>query len=304
MVKNFPVDYMHSVCLGVMRRLIDAWVKGPKSVRLSCSQIKRVNERLSFLESMIPSTIFKRRPKNLTDYHTWKATELRQFLLYSGPIVMKNVLSAECYKHFNYLSCAVAILVTRGYHSFGDPPMFLQAHDMLLHFVQCAAKIYGPDFMVYNVHSLIHLAAEAQEFGSLDDCSAFPFESYLGRLKKRVRSGKNPIVTLVRHMEGLEFCRNSDRTVIRPSASFVINGNACRVVADRGDGTFTCKIFRNPVPLFDSPCNSRLVGRFSVGSRFQTEVIDKDSLKRPAIFIPFEGEKNIVLTLLHCLGQD
>ena len=38
--------------------------------------------------------------------------------------------------------------------------------------------------MTYNIHCLVHLAEDVKVHGNLDMFSAFPFESFLGRLKK------------------------------------------------------------------------------------------------------------------------
>uniref|UniRef100_H2Y7T6 Uncharacterized protein n=1 Tax=Ciona savignyi TaxID=51511 RepID=H2Y7T6_CIOSA len=39
MVSQFPLDYMHLVCLGVVKKIILAWVKGPLRNRLSSTII-------------------------------------------------------------------------------------------------------------------------------------------------------------------------------------------------------------------------------------------------------------------------
>ena len=54
---------------------------------------------------------FARRPGSLQFLKMWNATEYRQFLLYTGPIVLKNVLKEECYVHFLCLSVGVSILL-------------------------------------------------------------------------------------------------------------------------------------------------------------------------------------------------
>ena len=54
-------------------------------------------------------------------------------------------------------------------------------------------KLYGSNMLAYNVHSLIHLADDAQIYGSLDNVSAFPFENYMQTLKKLLRKLHLPL---------------------------------------------------------------------------------------------------------------
>ncbi|KAJ8030886.1 hypothetical protein HOLleu_27427 [Holothuria leucospilota] len=183
MVDDFPVDYMHSVCLGVTRRLLLIWLRGPRGPhRLSASQAKQISDNLKSLSCHVPQD-FARKPRGLLEIDRWKATEFRQFLLYTGQLVLKPILSVNCYKHFMALSVAVCILVS---------PTLVQkyseyAQNLLEYFVITGAEMYGPEFLVYNVHSLVHLPDQAQKFGSLDNCAAWQFENYMQKIKRKVR---------------------------------------------------------------------------------------------------------------------
>ena len=79
------------------------------------------------------------------------------------------------YKHFLYLSIAIRILLSSSLIQYYTD----YAGQLLQYFVQIFSDIYGKDQIVYNVHSLIHLADDAKQFGVLDNCSSFKYESYL-----------------------------------------------------------------------------------------------------------------------------
>lgn len=91
---------------------------------------------------------------------------------------------------------AVRILLSPGLHE----THLDYADKLLTYFVQCVSSLYGEQQLVYNVHSLIHIADDARKFGSLDNISSFKFESYLGHLKKLVRSPNLPCSQIVRRI--------------------------------------------------------------------------------------------------------
>lgn len=195
MVTSFPLDYMHLVCLGVVRRLIGLWVHGPKPHKLSQTVLSAISDRLTVMQQHIPRE-FSRKPRSLSEYKLWKATELRLFLLYTGPVVMKEFLLPEVYSNFLDLSVAVRLLLC---------PSLVEhyvdyAEKLLKYFVESFVNLYEKNQLVYNVHSLIHLADDARHFGVLDNVSAFKYENFLRQLKKLVRRPQAPCAQIVRRV--------------------------------------------------------------------------------------------------------
>lgn len=72
------------------------------------------------------------------------------------------------------------------------------ADKLLKCYVTTFVRIYGSEHLLYNTHSLINLADDARKFGALDRVSCFPFEIYLGTLKRLVRRTQNPLQQVVR----------------------------------------------------------------------------------------------------------
>jgi len=66
MIVFFPIDYMHAVCLGVMKRLLMCWTIGAKKSKLSVSQKTQVNTRIAQFRLSV-SKEFSRRPRTLDD---------------------------------------------------------------------------------------------------------------------------------------------------------------------------------------------------------------------------------------------
>ena len=125
---------------------------------------------------------FARQPRSLIELAHWKAMEYRQFLLYTGPVVLRDVVTKEVYQHFLSLSIAVAIMLDT--NDDRRNAYLPYARKLITHFVQGCEAIYGNTFVVYNVHNLLHLPDDVEFFQtSLNDISCFPFENYMQQLK-------------------------------------------------------------------------------------------------------------------------
>lgn len=53
---------------------------------------------------------FSRIPLDLNDFKTYKATELRQIMLYTGPFIFKNIVSQLVYDNFLIFNIIMRIL--------------------------------------------------------------------------------------------------------------------------------------------------------------------------------------------------
>lgn len=180
MVSQVPLDYLHVVLLGVVKRFCFTWVESDE--KLDTKHINKISERLVAMEEFVPRE-FSRKPRSLLEYRRWKGTEFRAFLLYYSIFVLHGVLEDNKYKHFMCLVVAIRILVSNS----SSPKEINYAESILKYFVENAKYMYDEVIYTHNMHNLIHLAANVRKHGPLDDFSAFPFENFMSSIKRMVR---------------------------------------------------------------------------------------------------------------------
>ncbi|GAA52548.1 hypothetical protein CLF_108310, partial [Clonorchis sinensis] len=105
MIDGFPPDYMHRVCLGLVRKpvtLLRTVPSGHKA-RLTLESRNLLNDT-SEQKSVLFSADFPRKCRGAVDLDWWKAFELRRILLYIGPVVLRDILHPEVYECFTYFT--------------------------------------------------------------------------------------------------------------------------------------------------------------------------------------------------------
>jgi hypothetical protein len=112
-IKDITLDYMHLVCMGVMGKFLIHWVNRQTTQHfITPEMIEEISDRLESLRNWVPSE-FSRLPRSLSELFRWKATKLRQFLLYTGPIVPKEILPSPIYNHFLCFHVAIKFLCSQ-----------------------------------------------------------------------------------------------------------------------------------------------------------------------------------------------
>ena len=323
---DMPADYMHQVCLGVTKKLLTLWIGGRKekkggclklvkgSKKLSQHQVITISNKLLELKKFISLCTFSRQPRSLSELVNWKATEFRQFLMYTGKLVLKGTLDKECYMHFLKLNIAISMLCDFDNHKY---EMVLK---LLQDFVIDGRRLYGNTFLTYNVHTLLHLPLLCRRFGSLNYINAFPFESYLHQLKNYVKPGNHVIKqAILRVLEKQSHQPNSDQDLLEissqlekcvksPNNSFIYESSCLELVglsSVHGNDfpVFTARLYQNKKPLFIYPCSSETIHTYKVSANkfFDFNLsFNKDASKklRNAICIP-QGDHKIFMGCMH-----
>lgn len=83
MVKQFPIDYLHNICLGVTKKMIWMWLKGSTGSLMPASDINKINSRLSDIAKTQPKD-FQRKIRPLTETSDFKGNLILKFFLFLG----------------------------------------------------------------------------------------------------------------------------------------------------------------------------------------------------------------------------
>ena len=311
-VGGFPLDYMHLVCLGVMKRLLSFLKQGPNDCRLSARQKTEISTNLVALNGLLPSE-FARQPRSLLEMDRWKATEFRQFLLYTGPVVLRRVVSVEIYQHFLCLCVSLSIMLQSNTEKRNTYLPYAQ--ELLVYFVKKCKDIYGETFTVYNVHGLLHLHEDVRFFQcSLNGVSGFPYENHLQVIKKLVRTAHNPIAQVSKRLTEMEKSelKHANRGTVsyisskRKDNCFLLQNEDFAFVREKrrnGQLVCDCLSLRHMESFFHNPCDSKLINIAIVRDcvlrdRAQMRILLKNDLCRKVVCLPHE-QGYVLFPLLH-----
>ena len=171
-VRGTVADYMHSVCQGIMRQMVDLWfdAKNHNKSYYIGKKTKLVDERLQCIS---PPSEIHRSPRGISKRLHWKASEWRAFIFYSL-VVLYGILPTSFLNHYFLFVYGIYTLLG---DSISDTSISL-SELCLTRFVIKLEELYGLSSCKFNVHCLTHLAYCVKDCGPLWATSAFAFESH------------------------------------------------------------------------------------------------------------------------------
>lgn len=146
------------------------------------------------LSVKLPNDI-RRLPRTIKEIRFWRGGEFRTFLLFLGPVCLRNFLHPDFYDHFMLLSNGIYRLLCdkSKYHNVNCQV----ASKELFLFSSKTEQLYGKEHCTYNNHQLLHMAKSAYSWGPLWCWSTRHFESFLYDIKSSLHGSQ-------RHCEQLE----------------------------------------------------------------------------------------------------
>lgn len=315
-ISGFSLDYMHLVCLGLVKRLLHFLTKGPNTCRLSLRQRTNISERLTALNGLMPRE-FARQPRSLPELERWKATEFRQFLLYTGPVVLRHVVPESVYEHYLCLTVGLSVMLDSDQDK--REAYLTYSQQIIEYFVHKCKDVYGHTFTVYNVHNLLHLHEDVQFFKcSLNDVSSFKFENHMQIVKKLVRKSHNPIAQVAKRMIEIESSglkkhkrvtstfisrRKKDNCILLQTEEYAF------VREQRENGQLYCEIIssRYTENFFIAPCECKLLNivyirNILMKTRTKHRLLMRTYLSRKVVCLPY-GEGCVLFPMLHGAEQ-
>jgi hypothetical protein len=219
MVDGFPVDYMHTAILGVLRSLtsmiFDSKNKDERYYLKKIAQDKLVER---FLRCKVPYEV-NRSTRHINEIASWKANEWKTWLIVCIPI-LKGILPDDYVNHLSKFVVALTLL-TRDMISEAEIDT---AEELLKDFCDKAGDLYGKKVYTFNMHLLLHFPQCVRNWGPVWAYSLFQFEDANGRLTQKISGTRQVGMQIAKKICVLEkVLAISSSCVKNPQASALLN---------------------------------------------------------------------------------
>ena len=177
------VDYLHTLCLGVVKRSVELTFKVSSDSRRRVtkrplSSPHSFNRQISLVKVVRE---FNRRVREL-DFAVYKGQEFRNILLFFFPLVLNCIEEGEkerdMWLYLTYMIKSCVIPTEEYEHTDLDV-----LRDCMEKFYDLYERLFGPHNCTYNTHVIGSHLIEMLHHGPFTMTSAFPFESFYGEMR-------------------------------------------------------------------------------------------------------------------------
>lgn len=189
MLTDMPCEYMHLLCLGVVRRMVELCFKvGENRDRITKRKLSDPNLFNELIKCIQLAREFSRRVRNL-DFGTMKASEYRNILLFFFPIILDCIpeefkQEKETWLHLVFMirSC---VIPNNEFHNVDKNDIETACKK----FYSLYEQLFGTVNCTYSVHVLPSHLLKIRGNRPLTYKSAFKFESFFSEMKHLFKAG-------------------------------------------------------------------------------------------------------------------
>ena len=195
MVRDSPTEYLHSVCLGVSKKLVELTFQVGETRQINmkrkpCNPAK-YNERMSKIKVPKQSS---RRVREL-DFAVLKGQEFRNITIFFFPVIVECVENKP--ERVLWLKLAfiirACVLPTNEFKNH----LIEKITKLSDEFYVLYERLYGPQNCTYNTHVVLSHLIEMRAHGPLTYSSAFGFESFYGEIRNSFKTGtQSPLIQI------------------------------------------------------------------------------------------------------------
>ena len=182
-ISGFPCEYLHIVCLGVVKRTTELTFKvGERRDRITKRKLSDPSLFNHYISLVQVVREFGRRCRNL-DFSVYKGQEFRNLLLFFFPLAIKCIDPnfTEEIKLWYYLAYMIraCVLPNPEFRSIPDNKIVACCEN----FYRLFEKVYGKKNCTYSVHVVSSHLLLIRGTQPLTFRSAFKFESFFSEMK-------------------------------------------------------------------------------------------------------------------------
>lgn len=177
MIHSFPIDVMHCLDLGVMKKIFAIF----DFHKLLDKDI--ADAFINTMKKYVPSD-FVRRPRGLKHMEHFKATEYRLFALYLAPVLFK-LCKLNTNQYTNFLNFFISYRLIMGLNGEVTEDECRTAEILLRQFVKTFHDVF--DELSFNFHNILHLVDVVRRHGPVDKYSAYKYENFYFLMRKWIR---------------------------------------------------------------------------------------------------------------------
>lgn len=192
-VQSVPTEYMHLVCLGTVKRMLElTFSVGETRTRITKRPLTSPDKFNELIIKVKSTKEFSRRARKL-DLAVMKAQELRNLLLFHFPLITKCIESHDKeIKVWEMLAFMVraCILPVQEYNNVNINQIKYCQKNFYINYQQ----LFGTKNCTYSVHVTASHILFMRAEGPLTETSAFPFEAFYAELRRAFQPGTVSVV--------------------------------------------------------------------------------------------------------------